>query len=584
VTATPEDRVLAEAFERLEAAAAGAVDAHTISTRLAVSDDERQSELGHLALALDYAEKGPGPEPVGVGEFFVPMMEIDGRRYPPPLDALPDEIVATWQAAAGEVKAALPRARFNDLCFEGGFGDRGRAAQAAIQSYLAAAAELLSHASADDDSIRNAATFTHLGVLSRARLLARAIGDHELAARAISEILNGARHYLDGVRPDASMAAVVAELLVVEPARATEANELLEDAKAQLADDPSAHEHALRVQLRLSGLDDRMRVGLRRDLVVVIAAEADRMNGFARAHRLERAIAEARDAGQKDLVDDLTGRLQAIDPEELGLAAHQFEFQVPREQVELWIAGFLDQASWQDALLRLVSGPPPSGLVDENRRQAEEQAKAHPLLALATRVRVGGDGLPRFTPSDDGGLRELQLTELEMQSAQLYAVFLPELFARIWDKWGPIARDDLAAFFAASSHVNEELARALASDLYRLFNRDAEGAAYTGAAHVEALARSIVLTTARPAYRTQRLSVPGQYIGLGALISSLRTSALDESWSRFLQGVLSSPMGLNFRNELLHGFELDPGEGIAALLFVAIIYLARAVAVASPEA
>jgi hypothetical protein len=36
-------------------------------------------------------------------------------------------------------------------------------------------------------------------------------------------------------------------------------------------------------------------------------------------------------------------------------------------------------------------------------------------------------------------------------------------------------------------------------------------------------------------------------------------------------------MGLNYRNELLHGFELESSDTTAALLFVGIIYLARGV-------
>jgi hypothetical protein len=66
--------------------------------------------------------------------------------------------------------------------------------------------------------------------------------------------------------------------------------------------------------------------------------------------------------------------------------------------------------------------------------------------------------MPRFTPSNDEELRNYQLTTYEMQKAQLHAIFLPELFARIWKKWGPLTLDDLTVFFAASTQVDEELA------------------------------------------------------------------------------------------------------------------------------
>jgi hypothetical protein len=61
-----------------------------------------------------------------------------------------------------------------------------------------------------------------------------------------------------------------------------------------------------------------------------------------------------------------------------------------------------------------------------------------------------------------------------------------------------------------------------------------KGTLYTGAAHIETLARRLVLACAQPAYRTQRTNAPGQYIGLGALFSALQVGGLDESWTRVL--------------------------------------------------
>jgi hypothetical protein len=72
-----------------------------------------------------YAEEAPGPEPVGVGSFFGPMMEFGDQRYPPAFGALPVEMAASWQSAADCVSAPLAAARLNDLCFEAGLGDRG---------------------------------------------------------------------------------------------------------------------------------------------------------------------------------------------------------------------------------------------------------------------------------------------------------------------------------------------------------------------------------------------------------------------------------------------------------------------------
>jgi hypothetical protein len=65
-----------------------------------------------------------------------------------------------------------------------------------------------------------------------------------------------------------------------------------------------------------------------------------------------------------------------------------------------------------------------------------------------------------------------------MQRAQFTAAFLPEALERIWQKWGLISEEELAAFLGSSDHVVPELAAALARDFIRFFNGDSEGACY----------------------------------------------------------------------------------------------------------
>jgi len=577
VTTDDKNGISPELLGRLEAAAAGAGDDHSIAERLKVTDEERESAAGHLQAAFEYAEAPPGPEPVGVGSFFGPMMEFGDQRYPPPLEALPEEMAAIWQAAANLVTTPLAAARLNDLCFEARLGDRGSRARRAIETYLTAAQDMASSSGVESDNRR---PYTRLSALSRARQLARAVGDKGLEERAVDEIIRAAESF---VTTDPREAVLFLGLLVNDTRPAAEVNTLLDKTREQLTGDAIGREEALQTQLQLNGLDDARRQQLRRELVTAIAAQADAMEGIARVHHLERAISEARDGGLQEMVDELTLRMQALSASgDLEMAAQEFGFTIQRDQVERWFNIYMSEPDWQQALLSLAAAPP-SGNVEKNRLEAAAQAKAHPLQWLVTRVAVGGDGLPRFTPSNDEELRNYQLTTYDMQKAQLQAIFLPELFARIWKKWGPLTVDDVTAFFAASTHVDDQLARALARDLRRLFTGDHEGALYTGAAHIETLARRLVLASAQPAYRTQRANAPGQYIGLGALFSALQVAGLDESWTRFLHGLLSSPMGLNYRNELLHGFELETSETTAALLFVGIIYLARGVGLGAPE-
>ncbi len=61
--------------------------------------------------------------------------------------------------------------------------------------------------------------------------------------------------------------------------------------------------------------------------------------------------------------------------------------------------------------------------------------------------------------------------------------------------------------------------------------------------------------------------------GLGILIDILADRGLDESWCRFILTYLARQDGMNLRNEMLHGAEVDVDEVRAALVIVAVLYL-----------
>lgn len=65
----------------------------------------------------------------------------------------------------------------------------------------------------------------------------------------------------------------------------------------------------------------------------------------------------------------------------------------------------------------------------------------------------------------------------------------------------------------------------------------------------------------------------GQYPQLGAMLAELE-SWMDRSWYRFFQTFLVSPLGPNFRNELLHGYTEEVTRRDAALTILAALHLA----------
>lgn len=121
------------------------------------------------------------------------------------------------------------------------------------------------------------------------------------------------------------------------------------------------------------------------------------------------------------------------------------------------------------------------------------------------------------------------------------------------------------------------MAASLARAFNHFFNNDFEAAAYVATPHIETLVRDLVLQVNEPAYRLQRGQTPGQYAGLGALLPMLTEYGMDESWARYLQTLLSGVTGINYRNDLLHGFIDDVYSGNAALVLLAALYMSRGI-------
>jgi hypothetical protein len=559
---------------RIDQAAAGSLDTYFITTRLALTDEEKAGPLGTLASAFDYHEPmGPGSDRVGT--YFGPMVENGEERYPPPLDEVSARAASIWQHAADNLRAPAAKARLNDLCFEAGWGHRGERGRTACDAYLAAADSIDPYAVGEQD--RPVAAFSRLQRLRRALVLARHISAQPRAEAAIQRILSAADESLAQADPEPGVALGLVEIVLEDNSRPEDITRLLDTARQKYAADYWNASATIDLQLRRTDLDDQTREQLRRELIQTRLDQAHAEEGLVRAHHLEAAARLARDLHQPDLLELATTELQRMNIDDLGLTTHAVEVSIPKERMEAYLAQFTDQATWQDALLLLPHVGPPSGLIADNRRGVAEIARIAPIQAILPHTQLGGDGLPRYTPMSDADRDELQLITYEMRKAQISAVFVAKVLRRIWDKWGPLDEAELTEFFAAGSHVGPELAAALSRDLLRVFKQDYEAAAFCITPRVEALVRTIVLQAGLPIYRVQRQRNPGRYPGLGMLLPALSERGLDESWARFLHGFLSNPAGGNVRNELLHGFELEPGEGTCALLVVCVLHLTRGI-------
>ena len=318
------------------------------------------------------------------------------------------------------------------------------------------------------------------------------------------------------------------------------------------------------------------------ELVEAWLEEALRVSGFHRVHDLEIALTLARDRGLPDLVEQAANLLQETRVEDLELQRIEHEVTIPADVIDNEVQRIVgDSNDLFGALDRFARSGPPTGDLGSNEELVDQLAVEAPIQAMIPTSKLGGDGLPRFTPQSDEEQRDSKIAEIEVFRLRFFGTIAVLALDRMLP--GDLETDPLAAFWAEREHVSEPIASSLANG-FRLFaEHEHEAAAYLVAPRIETLARKLVLQTGRGIYRAQRQSHPAQYPGLGFLIGELRAARLPESWCRYLSTFLAHPAGLNFPQRLLHGFVASVRREEAATVLHAAAFLARLELVATPR-
>jgi hypothetical protein len=541
-----------ELAQLVDAAAADSEWEHQIVEAI-VGDRRDDESRQRLAEAFRFHAREDSSD----GERFGPMFKFeDGGSVPAPLADVPEETCAVWAAVAGEAQHPRVRARLHDLLFERKWGDIGRHAALAIDAYL------------DDATTISPPSLRAVDGLRRSHHIARLTRNDSASSRVVVALLEGVAASLDDPEPKLGVALRLIDVLVDARCPNPRVDELLAVARERYPDAWNA-ESVIELQRRRAP-DAAARKALDRELVERWLDEADRADPLVAVMHREKAAKLARERGLPDLVDRAVLAMQTAGPPELA----RIEVEVPQslspEQIEEYIDSMVGD-TWWDSVMRVLAHGPPTGDVDRNRKTAADLAKEHPLQALFPKVRLGGDGLPRYTPRSDDDQLDDQLTDLETMALGWHGQLLAEGLRRASVKHDPSVEDVVAALAAVG--CEDPTAAAIGRVVRRYIDGDHEAAAYTGIPLVERQCRELLLAIDAPLYRVQRERAPGTYPGLGALLPQLLERGLDESWYRYLRTLLSAPNGWNFRNEALHGFVDDVGSPGSGLVLIAVLYL-----------
>lgn len=534
-----------------DSAAASSDREHQI-VEAVVGDRREDLDRQRLADAFRFHARDDGD-----GARFGPMFTFEGgATVPAPLSEIPDETCALWAAVAAAAAHPRVRARLHDLLFERRWGDVGSHGAGAVQAYLENAALMDPPPLAAADGLR------------RAYDLASGIGRDDLVAQVAAEILRAASASLDDADPKPGVALRLLGALVDGRWPAPAVDALLVRARCQYLDAWNV-QSIIGLQRRRVHNDDE-RKALDRDLVERWLEEADAAHPLVAVMHREKAAKIARERGLPDLVQRAVLAMQSAAPPELPRIQVEVPSSVTPEEVEEFIDSMVGE-TWWDSVARVVASGPPTGDVDRNRKLAADLAEEHPLQALFPKVRLGGDGLLRYSPRSEEDRFDDQLTDLETMALRWQGPLMAEALRRAGERHAPAADDVVSALHLVG--CTGATAAAIGRVVRRFNEGDYEAAAYTGIPLVERQCRELLLAVDAPLYRVQRERKPGTYPGLGALLPLLAERGLEESWYRFLRTLLSAPNGWNLRNEAVHGFVEDVGAAPAGLVLIAVLYL-----------
>lgn len=547
-----------------------ALDWHYISADMSKEFESAPEQPTWLSMAFDYSLRHF--HTLGSKEsWFVPLFGFDsGESYPPAVRDLPDEVLKAWREILALSESLVARSRLAHLLFERKIEARKHAVIAA-EAYL----QLASRDWSDE--------LDRVEYLVVATDLSGRVGLDQYRQQGEDALILMAERSLAEDRPSPGIALRLLEAAAEFNPERAELPSMLDRVRSAYADDAHLLEQVIAVQRLLAKGDPEAQRKLDCDRITAWIHEADRAEGLVRVIHLEKAARLARDLGDPDLVQLTQAKLQEIDRKDVELQKITSEVSIPKEVIEAFLAEFTSFESWRDALIYFGLQGPPSGAYEENRRAVDRAKRDAPLSAEVPRVKLGGDGLPRYRPTSEDEILDLQLADQEVLRLQVTAPLLVEALERFKETYGPPSQDELKEFFLGLPAVHAGYAHVLASGFWRFWNDDFEGCVAIVLPQIEARARRLVQAAGRGVYEVQRGQQPGRYPGLAFLLGQLVAGGLEKSWYRFLWTFLASPAGLNFRNEVFHGFVSRFTAGHAVLVLKAATFLAL-VEVSSEEA
>jgi len=286
---------------------------------------------------------------------------------------------------------------------------------------------------------------------------------------------------------------------------------------------------------------------------------------------LQKALELAHKYGIKSIADTASREIQEIPEEELELKTISATTEIPRKDVEAFVASFVETPDWKDSLKRFGAYGPPSGDHSQNLQAVKNHRSQSPFQFLVKQTILGDDNAPIRTPTSEEEIATVALARQESLGISLFGHFATDILDAVRVKQGTINHAGLTDFFDTGlipGDTAERIARALV--LY--WEGHPDESAHLLVPKIETVFRNLARELGIIIIYEPIGDRPGGIRSLGELLRSLK-GRLNESWRRYFVNLLCDPVGVNLRNRLAHGLMPLAKREDAALLIHVVCHL-----------
>ncbi len=283
----------------------------------------------------------------------------------------------------------------------------------------------------------------------------------------------------------------------------------------------------------------------------------------------ESAVQLATNYGIQDLHDKAVIRMQRLSRTDLGWQTTSKELRLPTAAFRQRARVAAKFSSWEQALAAFLTGDSPAGDVDKHKLRAAG-------FKLGIRDIVGGRsfGTHQLPERTRGSAEVENLARLVEGSLITAGMVLRVDLLAVQERFGTPAEDEIITFLTAIYGSTPELVKPFAQALRLFWDGQVSNSARLAIPLIETGARELLFLLDQPLYRMERAGSPGRFPAMDFYIEKLAEVGFDPDWSAALRGTLLSG-GMNLRNRLAHGFQVEfTSEQAALLLRLAGLFVA----------